>query len=277
MKTFPNFYSGISTLYGITQEPTTNNYALVLKLEDSDLRFYLKQNHELLRWENRLYIMKCICLGLKSIHSRDLIHKDLHMGNILHSDSNGQSFTYISDFGFCMPANENYSEKIYGVIPYMAPEILLGKPYTKESDIYSLGIIINEIISIIRPFNEELCENNKFKLTCGICCGKRPKIREETPEALKELIEKCWDEKPESRPSIDEISALINYLYPKKFKELSYNFIEETIADSTSKINLSSEEQFSNYSSQLIDFRNLPEPVNSQNQEEFVSCTNINR
>ncbi|POG73366.1 kinase-like domain-containing protein, partial [Rhizophagus irregularis DAOM 181602=DAOM 197198] len=47
-------------------------------------------------------------------------------------------------------ANTN---EIYGVIPYMAPEVLRGKPYTKAADIYSFGIIMWELTSGIPAFN----------------------------------------------------------------------------------------------------------------------------
>src|SRR5438034_10356588 len=48
--------------------------------------------------------------------------------------------SYISDFGLSGPANEQKSDdKIYGVLPYMAPEILNGEAYTSSSDIYSFG------------------------------------------------------------------------------------------------------------------------------------------
>src|SRR5436853_4192875 len=113
--------------------------------------------------------------------------------------------------------------------------MLRRKRYTIASDIYSLGIIINEIICIIPPFNGEPQDHY---LALDICRGRRPQIREEIPETLKELIKKCWDANPKDRPSIDEVDALINRLfsnlsnlYSREFKELSYNFTEVTIVD----------------------------------------------
>src|SRR5436853_5605603 len=110
-------------------------------------------------WDQRLNKIYDICLALNNIHVHGLIHKDLHPGNIFIDSS----FAYIGDFGFCMPASEivSYSKdlsskkKIYGVMPYMAPEILRGKPHTLASDIYSLGVIINEIIAVVPPFNDQ--------------------------------------------------------------------------------------------------------------------------
>src|SRR5436853_4389331 len=113
--------------------------------------------------------------------------------------------------------------------------MLRRKRYTIASDIYSLGIIINEIICIIPPFNGE---SHDYYLALDICRGRRPQIREEIPEALKELIKKCWDANPKDRPSIDEVEITIitinNFMNKldvnecaKDFKELSYNFTEE--------------------------------------------------
>src|SRR5437868_2722015 len=106
--------------------------------------------------------MDYISVGLYNIHVKNLTHKDLHLGNVLQSKDitiNNLDTTCISDFGFCKPADEissnSNSKNVYGVMPYMAPEILRGKKYTQKSDIYSFGIIMNEIISIVPPFNNE--------------------------------------------------------------------------------------------------------------------------
>ena len=149
-----NNYGGLVRCYGVTQESNTQNYALILPfMENGSLRSYLNQNFNSLTWDEKLNIMETISSGLNYIHDKYLMHKDLHLGNVLQSE--GISFydnTYISDFGFCKSADENSSnsnnKKIYGVMPYMAPEILRGNEYTQKSDVYSFGIIMNEIISI---------------------------------------------------------------------------------------------------------------------------------
>ena len=155
----------------------------------------------------------------------------------------------------------------------MAPEILRGKKYTQKSDVYSFGIIMNEIISIVPPFNKEPHDEH---LALDICRGKRPKIREETPESLKELIQKCWDANPENRPTSEEIyNELNNYVihgkYQKeleKLEELTYEFTE------TTDTKLFKTHPQAIYKSRLLNFSNLPEPVNCPNQEEFVFSRN---
>src|SRR5256885_469592 len=118
-------------LYGVTKDPNTQNYALVLELKNGGLRSYLDQNYNSLSWKMKLNITLDLCFGLINLHDNSLIHKDLHIGNVLYSmvDKNDMDIS-ICDFGFCKPANEISSTfNTYGVMPYMAPEILRGKKY----------------------------------------------------------------------------------------------------------------------------------------------------
>ena len=88
--------------------------------------------------------------------------------------------------------------------------------------IHLKSLYMNEIISIVLSFNNE---PHDCHLALDICRGKRPKIREETPEFLKELIQKCWDANPENRPTSEEVyKALLNktYLEIVKLEELTY-------------------------------------------------------
>ncbi|PKC15192.1 kinase-like protein [Rhizophagus irregularis] len=272
-----NFFNKVSgcmciiKCFGITQDPITHNYALVLQyMENGNLRSYLGQTANSKTWEQRLNKMYDICLALNDIHKYGLIHKDLHPGNIFI----GSTFAYIGDFGFCMPANEclsNSTEKnIYGVIPYIAPEILRRKPHTLASDIYSLGIIINEIITGIPPFNKQ---PHDHLLVLDVCRGLRPNIRAETPNSLRELIEKCWDANPENRPTSKEIFyTLSNNL--NEYKNMLLNF-NETITMQSYETHPQAI-----YTSRLLISQNLnsnlPEPINCPNQQEFVSSEKLN-
>src|SRR6266542_1041306 len=93
---------------------------------------------------------------------------------------------YISDLGMCQLANKNNEQLvkkggIYGVLPYMAPEVLCGYQYTKAADIYSFGIIMNEFISEETPYNNI---PHDHALTIKICKGIRPKISQDKTKLL---------------------------------------------------------------------------------------------
>src|SRR5204862_6800581 len=101
-------------------------------------------------WKQKLYMLYKIIDGLYEIHKQNLIHCDFHDGNILsHVENN----IYISDLGLCRPIQSSLEkDNIYGVVPFMAPEILRGKPYTSDSDIYSFSMIMWEFTSGVTPF-----------------------------------------------------------------------------------------------------------------------------
>ncbi|UZO19968.1 uncharacterized protein OCT59_011230 [Rhizophagus irregularis] len=89
-------------------------------------------------------------------------------------------------------------------------------------------IIINEIIFGNRPFNSRPYDEY---LVIDICKGLRPNIRDKTPEPLKEIIQKCWDENPKNRPNTDKIYDMLrNFIYTKNEgnKEHPYNFRKYT-------------------------------------------------
>ncbi|CAI2180108.1 13245_t:CDS:2, partial [Funneliformis geosporum] len=68
---------------------------------------------------------------------------------------------------------------IYGILPFVAPEVLKGQPYTLASDIYSFSIIMWEFISGVSPFDNEA---HDFQLSLDIYKGKRPEIIKNIPQ-----------------------------------------------------------------------------------------------
>ena len=122
---------------------------LVMKLMDMDLKKYLQQNHNKLTWKEKIQIAFNIISAVEKLKFENSIHRDLHSGNILRSRYY-HDFK-ISDLGFCGPADKP-PEKIYGNLPYIAPEVLVGKEHTFRSDIYSIGMLMWEISSGIPPF-----------------------------------------------------------------------------------------------------------------------------
>jgi serine/threonine protein kinase len=80
----------------------------------------IKNNYNKLSLHDKLQLFFYLAKGLKAIHSKGIIHKDLHSGNILSWED---SHCYITDLGLCRPVNEQDDEKkIYGILPYIAPE-----------------------------------------------------------------------------------------------------------------------------------------------------------
>ena len=162
---------------------------------NGNLRDYLNRSEKYIPFKSKIYPLLLIARGIQDIHSTGKVHKDFHSGNVLF----GKIHPFISDLGMCQPANESdKKEGVYGVLPYMAPEVLCGHQYTKAADIYSFGIVMNEFISEETPYNDI---SHNHMLAVNVCKGFRPKISEDTPKLLADLITKCWDAETENRPT----------------------------------------------------------------------------
>ncbi|GBC01061.1 hypothetical protein RclHR1_04050004 [Rhizophagus clarus] len=212
--------SRIINLHGFTKNPDTLNYMVVIAYANKgNLRDNLTKVTEN-NWKQKLFMLYQIIFGLNNIHRENLVHRDFHDGNILnhlnyehkksrlfsdfHKKKEGNKIdeVFISDLGLCQSVKFLKKYDIYGVIPFMAPEVLRGKPYTSASDIYSFSMIMWEFTSGIPPFNNRA---HDLQLSLSICKGERPEIIENTPQCYVDLMKKCWSEDPFKRPSAKEV------------------------------------------------------------------------
>jgi serine/threonine protein kinase len=157
-------------------------------IDGGNLRQYLQKEGKKSNLKNKIERLNNIINGLNIIHKTGLVHKDFHTGNILNSNQ----ISYITDLGLSQPANCQKEEgKIFGVLPYIAPEVLRGNSYTKSSDIYSLGIVVYELFANEYPYPEM----DGMDLVLKVCDKSeplRPNINTVSiPQLLKDLIEKC--------------------------------------------------------------------------------------
>src|SRR6266542_4864381 len=204
---FFNSLHYLNKYYGITQNPITGDFIIIMKYYKlGSLKGYVTKNFYNIKWKEKLRILKGIVKGLKHLHDQKIIHRDFHSGNILYEN---EFDIVISDLGISKSSIDKDDEEIYGVISYMAPEILQGKKYTMASDIYSFGMIMWELITGRMPFWDQ---NIDEALIIDICKDFRPPIiKNNTPKGYIELMQECWDSDPDKRPTtIDILKKLIN-------------------------------------------------------------------
>src|SRR5258708_17138590 len=168
--------------------------------------------HELgrLPWREVLSLALAICPALKHAHDRGVIHRDLKPSNILlsptseadSSQSGDQRWTpKITDFGiahvFARP-HLTVTGGIIGTAEYLSPEQAAGKPVTKRSDLYSLGIVLYTLLTGRTPYRGEVMEllhKHRF--------GQYEQIRRIVPEVpydLEEIVAQLLEKDPERRP-----------------------------------------------------------------------------
>ncbi|PKY25631.1 kinase-like protein, partial [Rhizophagus irregularis] len=142
--------------------------------------------------------------GLKFLHSKEIIHRDLHSKNILVN--NGKLL--IADFGLSKKLAEVTTSSMgnkMGMYEYIEPQCIKNIKYKKDkkSDIYSLGVLLWEISSGRPPFHDYY---NRNLLAIHISFNNlREKPTEGTHSKYQQLYKECWDDKPKSRPNIEEV------------------------------------------------------------------------
>lgn len=150
-------------------------------------------------------IVHKVCLGLQAIHEKEIIHRDLKPANIMVLDD---MQIKITDFGVARSKGSNLTQhdEIIGSVSYIAPEVWLGKPLTHSVDLYSLGIILFELLIGKVPFDDG------EPATMMWYHVKQPPIspkslNENIPNWLSQITVKLLAKTPEERPrSAKEVS-----------------------------------------------------------------------
>ncbi|KAG9306501.1 hypothetical protein G9A89_008437 [Geosiphon pyriformis] len=198
----------ISYIYGITQNAETLEYRIVMEFaRHGDMRKYLSTNFHSKSWLSKLKIAGSIADGLRHIHSFCMVHRDLRSGNILQFNPRR---VYIGGLGLCQPikneaktttGKDTKEENLYGVIPYIPPEVLIGENFTLAGDIYSYGMLLWELATGKPPFYDR---DHDQILIMTILDEANLRL----PSHLFHL-----DPNPKNRPTVEEVANKLWKLY----------------------------------------------------------------
>ncbi|KAG1679812.1 hypothetical protein FOA52_012724 [Chlamydomonas sp. UWO 241] len=145
--------------------------------------------------------------GLVYLHALDIVHRDLKPGNILMTASGTAK---VADFGLARCKYKTYlSTKRLdaGTVAYMAPECFdakLGGVSTK-CDIFSLGIILWELVTQSRPWMELNDFQMIYQVTVAHARLALPESDTRCPPAMRSLIGACWHNQPAKRPTAEQV------------------------------------------------------------------------
>ncbi|XP_025318625.1 serine/threonine-protein kinase Nek1 isoform X4 [Canis lupus baileyi] len=141
-----------------------------------------------------------ICLALKHVHDRKILHRDIKSQNIfLTKDGTIQ----LGDFGIARVLNSTVelARTCIGTPYYLSPEICENKPYNNKSDIWALGCVLYEMCTLKHAFEA----GNMKNLVLKIISGSFPPVSLHYSYDLRNLLSQLFKRNPRDRPSVNSI------------------------------------------------------------------------
>jgi serine/threonine protein kinase/tetratricopeptide (TPR) repeat protein len=174
----------------------------------------LLEDDQRLALPRALDIFRQICVGLAAAHAQGVVHRDLKPHNVL-VDRGGQ--VRVADFGIARSlsdASMTASGVIVGSPLYMSPEQVTGQRADVRSDIYSLGVMLYQLVSGQPPF---MADTAHAVMAMRLHVRPRPlgEVAPETPDAVSAVCARCLELDPEKRySSVQELLAELDGKLP---------------------------------------------------------------
>ncbi|XP_073348436.1 mitogen-activated protein kinase kinase kinase 7 isoform X1 [Pagrus major] len=159
---------------------------------------------------------------LHGMKPKALIHRDLKPPNLLLVA--GGTVLKICDFGTACDIQTHMTNN-KGSAAWMAPEVFEGNNYSEKCDVFSWGIILWEVITRRKPFDE--IGGPAFRIMWAVHNGTRPPLIKNLPKPIESLMTRCWSKDPSQRPSMEEIVKIMTHLmkyFPGSDEPLQYPY-----------------------------------------------------
>ncbi len=166
-------------------------------IEGQDLKSLLAKERKLPP-ERAVEIMQQVCLALEAAHSEGVVHRDLKPQNIM-MDQKGRAS--VMDFGIARSlefGGMTQTGAMIGTPEYMSPEQVRGEPADVRSDIFTLGVIFQELLTGILPYQAETAMASMFKRTMERAASVH-QVNPNVPQYLSYVVGKCLEIRPEDR------------------------------------------------------------------------------
>lgn len=186
-----------------SSKPTATLNIVMDYAKGGDLQKKIKKQREKKSYFEETQILDWftqICLAIKHIHDKKVLHRDLKSQNIFLTEN---GLIKLGDFGIakCLNFTMEKACTIVGTPYYLSPEIVQNQPYNFKSDIWSLGVLLFEMMSLKMPFDA----NSLPMLSLKIVRGNYGTMPSKFSEDIKNLVKALLNVDASKRPTIHEL------------------------------------------------------------------------
>lgn len=172
---------------------------------DRQIKARAADNFRYFQEHEALFLFLQLCLSLDHVHSHKMLHRDIKGANILLTST---GLIKIGDFGF----SHQYDDTVSGVVAntfcgtpyYLAPELWNNQRYSKKADVWSLGVLLYEILALKRPFTA----TNMKGLMAKVVSGDFPPLPDKYSQEFRDVVKFILVTDANQRPSVSQIFEL---------------------------------------------------------------------
>ena len=173
-------------------------YIVMEYVDGITLKEYLRQRGGALTWKEAVYFASQVLSALQHAHAKGIIHRDVKPQNIMLL-ANGS--IKMMDFGiarFSRAQSQTVSDKAIGSVHYISPEQAKGERTDARTDIYSVGVMLYEMLSGKLPFDGDGAVSIAIM---QISDKARPlaEVAPDVPEGIRQITEKAMEKDPAKR------------------------------------------------------------------------------
>ncbi len=190
-------HDNIIRLYEFFEGP--KNIYIVMEYASKGTLFHYIRRRKRLDENDAFRLFFQACNAVHFLHSHKLMHRDIKPENLLFTDN---ATLKLGDFGCCCDNLSGERKTFCGTPEYIAPEIIRGQPYAEKADIWSLGVMLYEMLHGSSPF---ACRAERDVL--GKVLDNKLVFSPEVSEDARDLLQSILNNEPKDRPDTEQILA----------------------------------------------------------------------
>ncbi|XP_063442523.1 macrophage-stimulating protein receptor-like [Mytilus trossulus] len=211
-------HPNVLSLLGISVAPDKFPLIIFSFLVNGNLLSYIQRDDNVQSCKDLMTFGLDVAMGMEYLCSLKFVHRDLAARNCM-VDDNLQ--IKVANFGL---ARDVYTQNVYSSdnkqtlpVKWMAPESLKNGIYSTQSDIWSFGVVVWEIMA---RGSAPYCDINDFDMRNYLQSGERLKRTDFCPPLLYDLMLRCWESDPDDRPTFHEINQRITGLLEQRLNNV---------------------------------------------------------